>query len=244
MVHPDLARTERALGGEVLLGHDVLAIRAPAWLVEQAEALIGELAPVAAVAVHDPDIVAAAAVGGEGDPPTIGGEARLGFVRQAFGDPRRRAPADRHCVDVAQQVEDQGPPVGADIQVHPGAFLDRNRHLAHLHSRRCGDVPFGRILGVLGLRGGGQGRGEAKRQGHPRGGAGKSLHQESPSVARDCRSRARTVNQRIREHPRRQARLISIAQSQTRLSTVRPDRRRGAPANPPASWPTARLARP
>ena len=244
MVHPDLARTEGAPGGEVLLGHDVLAIRAPACLVEQAEALIGELALVAAVAVHDPDVVAAAAVGREGDPPAIGGETRLGFVRQAFGDPRRRTPADRHCVDVAQQVEDQGPPVGADIQVHPGAFLDRNRHLAHLHSRRCGDVPFGRILGVLGMRGGGKGGGEAKCQGQPRSSAGKRLHQASPSVAQECRSGAGTVNQRIREHPRRQARENSFAQSQTRLSTVRPDRRRGASANPPAEWPSGLSARP
>ena len=175
VVHPDLTRAERAPGGEVLLGDDVLPVRAPARLVEQAEALVGQLALVAAVAVHDPDVVAAAAVGGEGDPLAIGREARLGFVGQAFRDPGRRAAADRHGIDVAQEVEGHCLPVRADIEVHPGAFLDRDRHFAHLHPRRGGHVPLGRVLGVLGQGGGGQSC-KAQRQGKARGGTVGSLH--------------------------------------------------------------------
>ena len=62
VVHPDLAGPEGSAGREVLLGDDVLAVRAPARLVHQPEALVGQLALVAPVPVHDPDVVAAAPV--------------------------------------------------------------------------------------------------------------------------------------------------------------------------------------
>src|SRR3546814_4523377 len=67
MVHPHLAGAERATGGEMLLGDEELAVGRPARLIEQAEILLRDLALVAAVAVHQPDIVAARAVGDEGD---------------------------------------------------------------------------------------------------------------------------------------------------------------------------------
>ena len=56
----------------MLLGDNEAAIGAPAWLVEKAKILLGQLALVAAVDVHDPDIVATAAVRSEGDALPIG----------------------------------------------------------------------------------------------------------------------------------------------------------------------------
>ena len=145
MVHPHLAGPERAAGGEMLLRDDELAVGAPTRLIEQAELLLAELALVAAVAVHQPDIVAAAAIGNEGDAFAIGRKARLMLIGEAFRDPRRRAALDRHRVNVAEQVESDRAPVGRDVDVHPASFVDRDRHLVRRHARRGVDVPFFRL---------------------------------------------------------------------------------------------------
>src|SRR6185295_12197779 len=65
VVEPHLAGAERPLGREVLAGHDVLAVRGPRRAVEQPEALLGHGAGVLAVAVDQPDVVAAPLVAGE-----------------------------------------------------------------------------------------------------------------------------------------------------------------------------------
>jgi hypothetical protein len=158
VVEPDLAGAERAPGGEMLLGRDEAAVGAPARLVEEPEILLGQLALVRAVDVHDPDIVAAAAVGGEGDAPPVGREARLVLVGEAFRDPGRRAAGDRHGVDVAEHVEGDRPPVAGDVDVHPGAFVDVDPDLARGHPRRRVDVPFLGLGGLGGRRPGGRGR--------------------------------------------------------------------------------------
>ena len=124
MVEPDLAGAERALRGEMLARGDILAVRAPGRRVQQAEGLPGDRARARSVGVHHPDIVAAAAVRGEGDQPPVGREARLHVEGEARGDPRRRPARDRHGVDVAEQVEGDRPPVRADVDVHPGALVD------------------------------------------------------------------------------------------------------------------------
>ena len=137
----------------MLLGDDEAPVGAPRRLVEEAEVLLGDLALVAAVGVHQPDIVAAAAVGGEGDAAAVGREARMNFPRQTLGDARRGAALDRHGVDVAQQGEGDAAAVGADVDIHPAAFVDVDRDLANARAERAIDVPLGR----LGLgRGGGR----------------------------------------------------------------------------------------
>src|SRR5690606_22586462 len=77
VVQPELARAQRARGGEVLAGDDVLPVRRPGRVVEQAEVLFGHLARITAVGGDGPDVVAAAAVGGEGDAAAVRRPARL-----------------------------------------------------------------------------------------------------------------------------------------------------------------------
>src|SRR3546814_17503130 len=87
----------------MLLGDEELAIGRPARLVEEAEIFLRDLALIAAVAVHQPAIVAARAVGDERDAPAVAREARLMLKGETLGDSRRRPALDRHDVDVAQQ---------------------------------------------------------------------------------------------------------------------------------------------
>src|SRR3546814_18046767 len=93
MVHPHLAGAERATGGEMLLSDEELAVGRPARMIEQAEILLRDLALVAAVAVHQPDIVAARAVGDEGDALAAGREAGLMLNAELVRQSRR--PTDR-----------------------------------------------------------------------------------------------------------------------------------------------------
>ena len=145
MVEPDLAGAERALRREMLARGDILAVGAPGRRVEQAEGLARDRPRARAVGVHHPDIVAAAAVRGEGDQPPVGREARLHVEGEARADPRRPPAGDRHGVDVAEQVEGDRPPVRADVDVHPGALVDVDRHLAQARARRRVDVPGRRL---------------------------------------------------------------------------------------------------
>src|SRR3546814_18792192 len=90
-----------------------------------AEIFLRDLALVAAVAVHQPDIVAARAVGDEGDALAVGREARLVLIGEPLGDSRRRPALDGHGVDVADQVALDRAAAGRDLDVHPAAPVDR-----------------------------------------------------------------------------------------------------------------------
>ena len=92
-----------------------------ARLVEQTEVFLGHLALVGTIDIHHPDIVAAAPVGDEGDPLAVGAHPWLGIERQSTGDPTGSAPGDRERVEIAEQVEDQGPSVGSDVDGDPGS---------------------------------------------------------------------------------------------------------------------------
>ena len=152
-VEPYLAGARRTRGGEVLLGDDGAPVGAPVGLVEQAEVFLGHLHLAAAVGVHQPHVVAPAAVGGERDAAAVGREAWLDLPRQTFGDAGRRAAADRHRVDIAQQAEREAAPVGAHVDVEPRTFVGADRHLAdHCAAGRV-HVPLGVFLRG---RGGGQ----------------------------------------------------------------------------------------
>ena len=72
MVKPDLASSERTPCGEMLFGSDEPSIGTPARLIEQTEILFAHLPFVRTICIHDPDIVAAAAIGGKGNPFAIG----------------------------------------------------------------------------------------------------------------------------------------------------------------------------
>jgi hypothetical protein len=126
----------------MLLCDDELAVGAPARLIEQTEIFFRNLFLVAAVAVHQPDIVAARAVGHERDPFAVGRKTRLMLISEAFGDPRRGAALDRHRIDVAEQVEGDRPPVGRDIDIHPAPFVDRKLSLSRRKAGGRIDVPF------------------------------------------------------------------------------------------------------
>lgn len=87
MVKPDFARSQRPRCGEMLFRDDIAAIWAPAGLVEQTDFFLGDLSFVTAVAVHDPDIVATAAIRGKGNALAVRRKPRLHIPRQPFGDP-------------------------------------------------------------------------------------------------------------------------------------------------------------
>ena len=155
VVQPHLAGAERARGREMLFRDDEAAVGTPAWLIEQAEVFFSQLALVAAIHVHQPDIVAATAIRHEGDALAVGREARLLFISQTIGDACRRAAHDRHGIDVAEQIECQHFSVARDIDVHPAALADRDRHLPRRHAGGRVDVPFrglGWCRGRSGLR--------------------------------------------------------------------------------------------
>ena len=103
----------------MLFGGNETAIGAPAWLIEQTEILFAQLPFVRTVAVHDPDIVATAAIGGKGNAVSVGRKTRLRFKGQAFGYAGGRAARDWNSVNIAEQIERNRLAIGADIEVHP-----------------------------------------------------------------------------------------------------------------------------
>jgi hypothetical protein len=150
VVEPNLSGTQRPARSEVLARGDELAIGAPRRIVEQAEILRADFPGIRTVPFHNPDVVAATPVAREGDPLAVRAEARLHVPRETVGQRARRAALDRHDEDVSQQVEDDLLAVGADVQVHPGAFGGVDLHLVGI-TRRVLDLPlllflFGRLL--------------------------------------------------------------------------------------------------
>ena len=184
VVEPDLAGAGAAFGGEVLLGGNEAPVGRPVGLVEQAEILLGHLPLVAAVDIHHPDIVPAAAIRGEGDAGAIGREARLHLPRETFRDPLGRAAADRHGVDVAEQSEGERLPVGRDVDIHPRALVGLDRHLLEHRTLGRFDAPaFVRLCGLaLGLGHGRSGNAKSKGRGPGKQGGGEIAHGKSPSV--------------------------------------------------------------
>ncbi len=164
VVQPQLARAERTFGGVVLASDQVLAIGRPGRIVEQAEILVAHLRRAAAVAADAPQVIAAAAVGGVGEPLPVGREARLHVPGRARGQAPGVAAFDRQEVDVAEQREGDGLAVAAYVQVEPGALVDREAHGLGGPVRGV-DVPLRRIFPVgLVRRNSGQGEGKAQRK--------------------------------------------------------------------------------
>ena len=157
---PDLAGAERALLHEVLARVDRQAVRRPRRAVDEPAVLLRDLRRLAAIGVHHPDVPQAVAIAAERDALAVRTEARLHVERRAARDARGQARSrslDRHRVEVAEQVEHDRPPVGADVHVHPRAFVGLEVDDLRRSERR-GDVPGRFLLRVSRrrLRGGGR----------------------------------------------------------------------------------------
>ncbi len=94
---------------------------------------------VAAIRIHDPQVVGAAPVTDEGDGAAVGAEAGLKVPRQTAGESAGLASLHGHRVDISQHVENQCLAVGTDIDTAPGGLirvdddgLQFPRRVAHL----------------------------------------------------------------------------------------------------------------
>mmetsp|Transcript_1092 Transcript_1092/g.2944 ORF Transcript_1092/g.2944 Transcript_1092/m.2944 type:complete len:212 (-) Transcript_1092:672-1307(-) len=149
----------------MLARQQVFAARVPGWVVQHPEVFLGDGMRLAAIGVHDPEVVAAARVAQIGDALAIRREAGLLLPGDGMGQGLGLTAGDRQGVEVTQQVEDQGLAVGADVDAHPGA----TRHIDAGRLGRAGrrvDAPGGwlRRRGVLGVSGQG-GREQQRGQG-------------------------------------------------------------------------------
>ena len=177
MHHPELAGAQRSQAGEVLAADQVLAVRRPRRVVEQAEALLRHLRGAAAVGAHAPQVVAAVAVRGVGDLAAVGRVARLHVPGRARGQTRGPAAVDRQAVEVAEHREHDAAPVRRDVEVQPRALIGGETH----RLRRAVlpvDVP-GRGVGGAGGRAQGGG-------GSQRGGKQGRSHRGIPGKAREA----------------------------------------------------------
>src|SRR5439155_9701194 len=77
VVQPHLAGPNRPRAAEVLVRGDELPVRRPGRAVEQPEVFFGDLGRLRAVAIHDPDVVAAAPIARESDMFAVGAVAWL-----------------------------------------------------------------------------------------------------------------------------------------------------------------------
>ena len=95
----------------------------PAWRREIVVRILRHLLRFGAVGMHDPDVLAAFAIGDKGDPLAVGRKTRLAVERHAAVDQLGFAALDRQRVDVAEQLEHDGLAVGRDVQRQPGALI-------------------------------------------------------------------------------------------------------------------------
>ena len=117
------------------------AIRLPSGPRQGIHGLGGNRVGIRAVDVRYPDIVATTAVTDVKEPLAIGAEARIAFHGRPTMNESRFAACRRQRVEVAQEIERERLPIGADIDAHP-------RSLGH------GELRFDRgLTGVLDVPG-------------------------------------------------------------------------------------------
>ena len=204
---PELHRRNAGLLAVFLAGDHVLAVGRPGGAPD-VEILLGRQGlRILSVGVHQPDVVDAAAVARERDRLAVRGEARLRVVGGARGQGLRGPAADRHRVDVAEEIEDDRLPVGRDVERRPGSLARRECDLPGVGARRVdvgGGVFLLRVLRRIGGEGGESGDGEQKgedrpqrrqRLAHPyllqlsaRSGPGPGKRGLSPAPRRACQS--------------------------------------------------------
>ncbi len=118
---------ERAEGA----GRDqVLAVGGPLGRGVEVAVAAGDLGGVGAVGAQDPEVLATAAVRDEDDFGAVRAVARLALEGGAGEERGRGAALDGERVEVAEEVEDEGGPVRADVDGDPGALAGGKADLA------------------------------------------------------------------------------------------------------------------
>ena len=145
---------ERAEGA----GRDqVLSVRRPVGRGVEVVVAAGDLGGVGAVGAQDPQVLAAAPVRDEDDLASVGAEARLAFEGGAGQERGRGAAFHGEGVEVAEEVEDEGRAVRADVDRDPGALAGGEADLAGgFEWEGLGGEGVGRRGVVLRLGGGGR----------------------------------------------------------------------------------------
>ena len=98
VVHPDFARADAELR---FRNKNVFAIGGPARRSEVVIRIFRDLLHASSIGMHDPNVLAAFAVGEESDPLAVWGELRLAVERHAAIDQLGLAAFDRERVNVA-----------------------------------------------------------------------------------------------------------------------------------------------
>ena len=172
VVEPQLALARALFGGD-----HIVAVGGPLGGLVGARLAPGHLNRVALVQRDDVDPLAATAVRGEDHAGTVGTEARLSVQGHALGERCSGAAGDRECVEVAEEVEDEGLAVGADVDRHPRALGEAGLDGAAGGEGKAFLLGVGFVFGFLGqdraggrVEGGcaGHAQSEQKRGGGPR----------------------------------------------------------------------------
>ncbi len=106
---------------------EVLAVGRPLRRFDPVRASGGDLRRIGAVGRHHVEVLAPVPVGLVGDPRSVGREARLRVEAHAGRHLGRVSALDRHREQVAEEVEDDGAPVGADVDGDPAALGEVDR---------------------------------------------------------------------------------------------------------------------
>ena len=145
VVEPQLDGGDARPLGVLLPGDDVGSVGCPRRAADVGVLLGGEGTGMAAVGLHQPHVLDAAAVRGESDRGPVGREAGLRVPRGSRGQRARFASRHRHRIDVAEEIERQCLAVGRDVDRHPRSFARLELHDAGVGPRRV-DVGRGVLL--------------------------------------------------------------------------------------------------
>ena len=157
---------ERAEGARC---DQVLAVGRPFGRGVKVVVAARDLGRVGAVGAQHPQILAATAVGDEDDFTAVGTVARLALEGGAGQERGRGAACDGEGVEVAEQVEDEGGAVGADVDRDPRAFAGGEADLAGgLEGEGGGGEGVGGVGGFLRVGRGGGRQGQECGQGDQR----------------------------------------------------------------------------
>ena len=108
----------------------VLSVRRPFRRGVEVVVAAGDLGRVGAVGAQHPEVLAAATVRDEDDFGAVGAEARLALEGGADEERSRGAAVDGERVEIAEEVEDEGGAIRADVDRDPGALVGGEADLA------------------------------------------------------------------------------------------------------------------
>ena len=131
---------------------DVVAVRQPVRRLVVVDRRVGHLPRRLRLDVDPPEVLGPVAVGDEDHLRAVGAVARLGVVGHPLGQRGRVAARERDRVEVAQQVEDDGPAVRADVDRDPRPLVGVERQGARRLQREVGRVRPATLLGGRCLR--------------------------------------------------------------------------------------------